>query len=529
MSLWGRKKQLHDHKQKKSPSKSGQPPQTEWPVLEATSNSLKTRLDWFKQQFSNCSDVTFREFTLSSGESCTIIYLNGMIDQNSLQHFILQDLLTEASESSNIYETLFERRSLSVSHYTITSDMNECLIHILSSCATLVIDGDKRMINFEVASYQTRSIEETPNESIIRGSRESFIEDLPTNLTILRRHLKTPALKTEKVVIGKRTQTSLIISYIEGICKPELIAELKRRLSYIEIDGIVGTFYVEEFLKDDQYSPFPQIEYTERPDTVTASLLEGRVTIMMNGTPVCLIAPVTMSMLMQSPDDYNMWFVAGSFIRLIRYLFLLISLLLPSLYIAITTFHPQMIPFPLLITIASAREIIPFSVVYEVFIMEITFEALREASIRIPKSIGQTVSIIGALVIGTAAVQAGMISATIVIVVSLTGIASFIIPHYELGISVRLLRFPIIILASIFGLFGIACGLILIYIHLVNLKSFGIPYLSPLTPLSKEDMNDTFIRMPWTFMRTRPSLTSNNRHRVSKNARGWARPKGDNE
>ncbi|MCM3039161.1 spore germination protein [Paenibacillus motobuensis] len=526
---WGRKRRVHDRNPKSSTSKSGQPPRTELPALETTDKRLKPRLDWFKQQFNNCSDVIFREFELSSGEGCAIIYLNGMIDQNSLQHFILHDLLTDASDSSNVYKTLFERRSLSVSHYTITSDLNECLTHILSSCASLLIDGDNRMINFEVASYTTRSIEETPNESIIRGSRESFIEDLPTNLTMLRRHLKTSALKTENIIIGKKTQTKLIISYIEGVCKPELVEEVKRRLSYIEIDGIVGTFYIEEFLKDNPYSPFPQIEYTERPDTVTASLLEGRIAIMMNGTPVCLVAPVTLSMLMQSPDDYNMWFIAGSLIRLIRYFFFFVSLLLPSLYIAITTFHPQMIPFPLLVTIASSREIVPFPVIYEAFMMEIAFEALREASIRIPKSIGQAVSIIGALIIGTAAVQAGIVSAAMVIIVSLTGIASFIIPHYDLGIAIRVLRFPTMILASLFGLYGIACALIFIYIHLVNLKSFGIPYLSPLTPFIEKDQSDTLIRGPWTSMRTRSPLTSNNRHRVSKNARGWAKPKGENE
>lgn len=529
MSPWGRKKRIQEQNNHVAPAKTGQPPQTEWPELETDSPSLKTRLHWFKQRFNNCSDIIFREFTLTSGENCAIIYFSGMIDQDSLQRFILQDLQTEASESANIYKALFQRKSLSVSNYTITSDLNECLTHILSSCATLIIDGDKRMINFEVASYPTRSIEETPNESIIRGSRESFIEDLPTNLTLLRRLLKTPDLKTESIVVGRKTQTPLVLAYIEGICKPELIAEMKRRLSYIQIDGIIGSYYIEEFIKDNPYSPFPQVEYTERPDIVIASLLEGRAAIMLNGTPVCLLAPVTLYMLMQSPDDYNMWFIAGSFIRLIRYLFLLISLLLPSIYIAVTTFHPQMIPFPLLITIASAREIVPFPVVYEAFIMEITFEALREASIRIPKSIGQAVSIIGALVIGTAAVQAGIISATMVIVVSVTGIASFIIPHYDLGLSVRLLRFPIIILASMFGLYGIACALIFIYIHLVKMKSFGVPYLSPLTPLIKEDTGDTFIRLPWTFMRTRPSITSNNRHRIAKNARGWSEPKGENE
>lgn len=289
--------------------------------------------------------------------------------------------------------------------------------------------------------------------------------------------------------------------------------QLITELGNIEIDGVLGSSYVEEFLDHSRFSPFPQVQYTERPDVVSAALLEGRVAIIVDGTPMVLLAPVTLWMLLQSAEDYYQRYIAGTWIRWIRYLFVFISLLLPSVYVAITTFHPEMIPPKLLMTIAASREIVPFPALIEAFIMEISFEALREAAVRIPKSIGQAVSIIGALIIGTAAVQAGIVSAAMVIIVSFTGIASFIIPHFDLGLSIRLLRFPIMIFAGLFGLFGIICGLLLIYIHLINLRSFGMPYLAPMTPLIIGDLKDTYVRAPWWYLRKRPSTAGKNKIR----------------
>ncbi|GJM68872.1 hypothetical protein HMSSN036_10880 [Paenibacillus macerans] len=312
-----------------------------------------------------------------------------------------------------------------------------------------------------------------------------------------------------------------MLAYVEGLCKPELIKEVQRRLSYLKMDGVLSSSYVEECIEDNPYSPFPQLQYTERPDVVSAALLEGRIAILVNGSPMVLMAPVTFPMLLQSAEDYYQRYVAATWIRWIRYFFVLVSLLLPSLYIAITTFHPEMIPAQLLIAVASSREIVPFPALLEAFAMELAFEALREASIRIPKSIGQAVSIIGALIIGTAAVQAGIASAAMVIIVSLTGIASFIIPHFDLGLSFRLLRFPIMILASLFGLYGIACGMILIYIHLVNLRSFGIPYMSSIAPLVTEDLADTLLRVPWWKMYKRPVQIADLEIRQKNNSRGW--------
>lgn len=513
----------------KSQKPNGQPPNTLPEKHQATEPGLSPRLEWIKNRFSNTSDVIYRKFALNSGEECVLIYIRGMINQEAAQNFIIRSLHRESEDlkKDDIYQILFEDKSLHVSTSKIVNDLNEGIQAVLDAGALLLIDGDPRMVTFSISSYPTRSIDEAPNESVIRGPREAFIEDLEINLTMLRRRLKSTDFKTEAIIIGKNTKTDVIITYMEGICKPELIKEMKRRLSYLEIDSALGSAYIEEAIEDNPYSPFPQIQYSERPDVVSAALLEGRLAVLVDGTPMMIIVPVTLPMLLQSAEDYFQRFVAATWIRWIRYLFLFISLLLPSLYIAVSTFHPEMIPKQLLLTLAASRAIVPFPAFLEAFMMEVAFEALREASVRIPKSIGQAVSIIGALIIGTAAVEAGIVSAAMVIIVSLTGIASFIIPHFDLGLSFRLLRFPIMLLATMFGLYGIACGLILIYIHMINLKSFGVPYLSPIAPYSGSDMKDTIVRAPWWTMRKRPDRTTNNSNdtRQKSNSRGWVREK----
>ncbi|WHX47270.1 spore germination protein [Paenibacillus woosongensis] len=487
------------------------------------------RVPWMKQQLANCSDIVFREFKIKAGYRCTLIYIRSTVDQTTIQDVILRGLLDySGSEDNGLIRYLFDDQAISVSEIKIVTETSEALKTVLSFGIVLMIEGESRIMTFPSASsLSTRAIEEAPNESVIRGPREAFNESLDTSLSLVRRRLKSKNLKTEELNLGSETNTRFVIAYIEGICKPELVQEIKRRLSYLEIDAVLGSSTLEETIEDSPYSPFPQIEYTERPDIVSASLLEGRVGIIVDGTPSAILAPVTLPMLLQTSEDYFQRYIAATWIRWIRYLFLFVSLLLPSLYIAITTFHPEMIPYKLLMTIAAAREIVPFPAFVEAFIMELSFEALREASIRIPKSIGQAVSIIGALIIGTAAVQAGIVSAAMVIIVSLTGIASFMIPHFDLGLSIRLLRFPIMALASMLGLFGITCGLIILYIHLLNLKSLGVPYLYPFTPLVKADLNDTLVRAPWWAMRNRPEALTRNEQRLKKNPRGWVKQKED--
>ncbi|MGX4586335.1 spore germination protein [Paenibacillus chitinolyticus] len=489
--------------------------------------SLAERTGWLRAQLAHCSDVVYRTFTAGTNTPCLLVYIEGSVDRNDLQQSVLKVILGNSfvQGAEQLAGNLFDRKMIPADRQKTLLTMTDALQDILEGSAVLLLDQEPRMMSFGLSSYIKRQIDEPNSETVIRGPREAFVESIQDNLSMLRKRLRTHNFKCVEQIIGTKTRTRVITVYMEDVCSPALVDEVARRLADIEIDSVLGSSYLEEFIEDNPYSPFPQLQYTERPDVVAAALLEGRIAIIVEGTPIAIIAPTTLFMMMQSAEDYYQRFWAGSWIRWIRYVFLFVSLLLPSFYIAVTTFHPETIPERMLITIASSREVVPFSAFVEALIMEVFFEALREAATRIPKSVGQAVSIIGALIIGTAAVQAGIASAAMVIIVSLTGIASFIIPHYDLGLSFRLLRFPIMILAGGFGLVGIACAMILIYIHLTELKSFGIPYLSPVVPMVPKDMKDIFVRAPWWTMITRPKFTSSrNLHRQKPNGRKWANP-----
>ena len=385
--------------------------------------------------------------------------------------------------------------------------MADCIESISLGNPILFYEGESDGFSLGLVKWEKRWIEEPVAEGGIRGSREGFIESLEVNTSLLRRIIKSPALKMQSMKIGKYTKTTVAIAYIDGLVDQTLIEEITNRLQRIEMDGILESGYIEEMIEDNPYSPFPQILATERPDVACAHLLEGRAVILVEGTPFTLIAPISFFSLMQSQEDYYERFMIGTLIRWLRYVFLGISLLLPSFYVAVLTFHQEMVPTALLLSMAASREAVPFPAIVEAVLMEITFEAMREAGVRLPKQIGSAVSIVGALVIGQASVQAGLVSAPMVIVVAITGIASFMIPRYATGIAIRMLRFPIILLAGTLGLLGIMMGIIAIVIHLCSLRSFGVPYLAPLAPLKGRELKDVLWRAPWWMMDTRPHFT----------------------
>jgi len=484
---------------------------------------LTPRLEWFKLQLDRVSEVVFHEFTISHDHPSALLFMNGMFDIQLAEQQVLEPMLSKTFYMKDeLTKYLLTQSQLPATELQWVEEATDALNAILQGYGVIVFQGEPRMLILPFANYETRSIEEAPNETVLRGPREAFIEDIGVNLSLLRRRIKSAQFKTEEYMLGRKTSTGVILAYMEGVCKDSLIEEVRRRISYIDIDAVISSSQIEELIADRPSSPFTQIQYTERPDVVSSSILEGRIAILVDNTPIALLAPTTIFSKLQSSEDYYQNFIAATAIRYIRYLFLFISFLLPSSYIAVSTFHAEMIPFRLLITVAAAREVVPFPALLEVFIMEVSFEALREASVRIPKSIGQTVSIIGALIIGTAAVQAGIVSAAMVIIVSVTGIASFIIPSFDLGLTFRLLRFPLMLLAGTFGIFGIACGMFLIYTHVLNLQSFGVPYLTPMAPVNHDSAKDVWLRTPWWKMNERPSWANpNNRNRQKKQSRGW--------
>lgn len=474
-------------------------------------------LDPVKERLANCEDVIYQSLRIH-GSTCSVIYIESIVDISTLHEHIVKPLIKEAALIQHNFNDFIDRMDrgdiLSVP-FQRSSSAEYIANMIVEGTAVVVVEQLAEAYLFDIALYQKRAVSESQNELVVNGPQEAFIEDIGTNLSLLRHKIKHTDLKTVRYQIGDYSKTAVYMVYIDGLCKPEVVAQVDSRLNSISIDGTFGISTLSEQMKEGVKSPFPQFQYTERPDSVAASLLEGRVGIMQDGTPSALIVPVTLFSLLQSSEDYYHSFFSSSWIRIVRFVFAIISLLMPSLYVAITTFQPSIIPTDLLITLAASRENIPFSALMEALIMELTFEALREAGTRIPKPVGQTISIIGAIVIGQAAVEAGVVSNPMVIVVSITGIASYIIPHFELGLAFRLLRFPILILGGTLGLIGVFAAAFLVYGHLASLKSFNTPYLQPIAPLVLSEWKDTFLRAPSMLMKKRPKTyaSSNNLRR----------------
>jgi spore germination protein len=468
------------------------------------SSSLEENYTAIKEILLDCSDLVYRQFSISPSKvKALIIYIDCLVDKALIDQNLFRSLLK--GEQEIIKTEDLQESSLNASDLSTIDNLGILIKKLLQGNTILLVDQDEKGISVEYSHTENRSISEPETEIGIRGPREGFTEKISINLSLIRRRLKSPRLKTKSLVLGSETQTSVVITYLKGIAKDEMIEEVLARIHKIEIDGILESGAIEELIKDNAWSVFPQILDTERPDKVVAGLLEGRAAIIVDGTPFVLIVPSTFWTMMQASDDYYENWIFSSVIRLLRIGLLFIALLTPALYIALTTFHIEMVPTNLLFSIAASREPIPFPAVLESLIMELTFEALREAGVRMPKNIGQTISILGALVIGTAAVEAGIVSAIVVIVVSITGIASFTIPQFTLSNTFRFLRFPFMILASIFGLYGIFLGLTILLGHLCQLRSFGIPYFLPINTLQNHEWNDVLIRSPiWKNIK-RPS------------------------
>ncbi|OZB97941.1 spore germination protein [Paenibacillus sp. XY044] len=453
-----------------------------------------------KTMFERCSDIVFRDVTLQGNTKLLLIYVDGMIDKDIIQSVILKPLMYDGIPQGigpiDSIAQMCDQQLFAVLQTEKVHTFQDAADHILKGYLAILADGEASVLLTNVSQYETRSIEEPSTEASLRGTRESFTESLRTNTTMLRRIIVSPNLKMESFQIGKLTHTEVVLAYIEGIVSTSMLDEIRSRVQHIDLQGVLESGYIEESIEDTHFSPFPQMLSSERPDVVSAGLMEGRVGVLVSGSPITLIVPMTFWDGLQAPDDYYERFMYVTMNRWIRYLFALFAILFPSVYIALTTFHPEMVPPKLMLSITGLREQAPFPTVIEVFIMEFMFEGLREAGIRLPQQIGPLVSIVGALVIGQAAVQAGIISAPIVIVVSAAGISSFVIPRYRFGYPMRMLRFPLLVLSGIFGLFGTAIGMIAILSHLIRLSPFGSPYLQPLAPTRKSRLKNVLLRWP---------------------------------
>ncbi|WP_235948128.1 spore germination protein [Paenibacillus glycinis] len=493
-------------------------------TANALKDTLEDNLRFIDAGLGNSTDLVIRQFTITANRRLcrtAIVYIDGLANPQAL----LDSLLKDDNETRKAIEHPEETNPLQLLRdYVLTigdmhgaSDFDTLLHAVLSGDTAILVDGFAEGIVADTRDFTDRGVTEPSSQTVVRGPREGFSETLRTNTALVRRKIKDRNLWMETRQIGDVTKTDVSLMFIKGTVNDKVVDEVRARMDRIDIDAILESGYIEELIQDDSYSPFPTIYHSERPDAIAGGLLEGRVAIFVDGTPFVLLVPALFTHFMQTPEDYYQRADIGSLLRILRYVCLFIALFGPSAYIAITTFHQEMIPTPLLISIMAQREGIPFPAFIEAIIMEVTFEILREAGVRMPRTIGQAVSIVGALVIGQAAVDAGLVGPAMVIVVSITAISNFVIPSYNMGISVRMIRFIYMMLAASFGLYGILVGTIVMVLHLCSLRSFGVPYLAPFAPFIIEDQKDNIFRLPQWALLTRPRLVSPNNRKRQKN------------
>ncbi|WP_394233909.1 spore germination protein [Niallia oryzisoli] len=483
---------------------------------------IVTNMKTIESVFANDIDVLKRDFFFHENKSIpgVCFYTDGLANTQQVEEIIKSLSLYKGDEILNseggMAETIKKNLLINAS-VMIIDNFEKGINGILMGDTVVLLSGSRQAFLITTRGWDTRSVTEPQTEQVVRGPRDGFTESIRTNTALVRRRIRDPQLRIEGMQIGKKSKTDINIVYLEGTVKEGLVKEVKKRLEQIKIDAVLESGYIEELIRDSPWSPFTTIQNTERPDKVAAGILEGRIAIFVDNTPFVLIVPTYFWEFIQASDDYYSGFMAGSFFRIVRYLAFIISLTLPSIYIMLVSFHQEMIPTELALTIASGREVVPFPVLVEALIMEIAFELMREAGLRMPKPVGQAVSIVGSLVIGQAAVQAGVVSPFMVIIIALTGIASFAIPNYSASISIRLIRFPLLIASGTLGLMGFSAVFALIAIHALSIRSFGEPYLAPAAPFQPSDQKDIILRFPWWKMDKQPYLAEGTEDRAINN------------
>ncbi len=454
------------------------------------------RLD---DELRDCPDLVERPFTLAGGEHATLFHFDGLVNQDLLERDLLPALLAIPGER------LAEPRDvIPVATIKIQETIEQALESLCSGFVLLAAEGLPHALAFEFKGWERRAVEEPQVERNIRGPHEGFSENLRVNTSLIRKKVRTPQLKIRELTLGRRSHTAVALVYLEGVANPELLARIEERLHRIDYDAIQASGCLEQLITENPLSPFPQTQATERPDKAVGNLLEGRILVIVDGTPAVLMAPVDFFQFFQAFDDYSTNWIVSSVLRFLRIAAVFLAIFLPSFYIAVLTFHYEALPWTLLVSLVQTRSKVPVPPIVEAFLMEFVIELIREAAIRLPSYIGQVIGIVGGLVIGQAVVSAGIVSNLMIIIVGVTAIASFVIPSYEMGLAMRLIRFPVMIVSSIFGITGLlACGTILLT-HLLSLESLGQPYFAPLAPLQPGNLKDAFIRAPFTMQGPRP-------------------------
>lgn len=490
---------------------------TELKLNQSLEHNIKLIQDIFSED--DTLIVRYFENQMNTRIKCSIFFIDGMvnvemINENVVEPFVQNTMLKYYDDTIiNVQNQVIVSNDI-----TKTADVSKLVKAIISGDTVLFIDGSSEGLIVSTKGWQSRTIEEPDTEKVTRGPREGFTEPLMVNLSLIRRKLETTDLKFKLKTIGTKSQTKVCICYLKGIANQKILNELIKRLDSIDIDGILASGYISELIEDASFSPFKTIGSTERPDIVAAKLLEGRIAVVVDGTPVVLTLPHLFVEYFQANEDYYINYYFSSINRILRILGFILTVTVPAIYLALVTFHHEMIPTPLLISISSARQGVPFPTIVETIVLLFIFEILRETGIRMPANIGQALSIVGALVLGQASVEAKLVSAPIVIIVAISGITSLMIPKIQ-GAAI-IMRITFLLLSAFLGLYGLIFGIIGVLLHLCELRSFGVPYMLYLTSLDPRDLKDTAIRAPLWSKKFRPRLiVSNNRVRQAINGK----------
>ena len=474
------------------------------------STSLESNRETVQKQIADCDDILLRPMELGKEVTvaCFLIYIEVAVSNMMLEDSVIGKMLNHLKEmdKDSIYQSI-KQNSLGVSDTKELETMQEAMAAMLAGNVVLFIDGYDKAIKVGSKGYPAAGISKAESEKVLRGSKEAFSESVKINTALIRKRVRDTKLKVKEKVIGKHSNTATALVYIDDLAYPSLLDNIEKKLDSFEIDGVLDSGIIEQLTEESWYSPFPQYQTTERPDRAAMAVMEGRVVLLSDNSPEALILPTTWNTLFQTSDDYYSHFTIASFLRLIRYVAAFLAVSLPGLYLIATNFHTQMLPTNLVISLAKARAGVPFPSLLEVLIMELSFELIREAGLRVPGPIGNTIGIVGGLIIGQAAVAANIVSPIIVVVVALTALGSFSIPNEEVSGALRLIKYGMIFFCNFWGVLGLLFGWFLILVHLAGLKSFDIPYLIPFTAADinqDKDKADSIFRRPIFQMNRRP-------------------------
>lgn len=516
--------EIREEREKKKKAKK----EKEGPFLSV---NLDENLRYLKETIGRSNDVIFREHTLDLPEpvQIVVIFVDGLAAKEIINEYILEALTFKgelkagwAKDRKNLVRHIKDH-VLNINEVSVQTSLPEIITMVLSGETAILFEGHNEALICNTRGWEHRGIDEPQTESVIRGPRVGFNEIIRSSTAQIRRWIRDPDLVIKLMKIGKRSKSDVAVVYLKSVANPEIVEEVEKRLKKIEIDGVIESSYLQEIIQDKPLSIFPTVQSTERADRVVAGILEGGVAVITDNSPFALVAPVTFWQLYYSAEDYYHRWPMAILLRLVRFISFFFSLYLPSLYIAFSVYSPELIPFDLAVKIAGTREGVPFPVFLEALLMEVAIEIIREASARLPGPLGQTIGIVGGFVMGDAAVRAGLISPITTVIVALTAISSFASPSYAVAVSMRILRFPFMLIALVGGLYGLAMVTIALLIHMAGIRSFGVPFLSPVVPLQLDDIKDSFFVAPRWTMITRPKSYNplDIKRQRSKSRRWW--------